>query len=408
MSQHSGRAAQERSIVIRALLRHPLLLRRGRHIHTLDLARRHQAELRAWFDHHLGWQLHIERDRLRLFKTPASSDSQGHPVPTARQCALYCLVLAVLGECGKQTVLSELADKITALTGAHSRLRRFDATHHRERVDLVAMVRLLTEQGVLATVGGESTTTRSHEKEYIAGTGDALYDVDHRTAALMLASPVSPAQADGPQSLLDALDPAHASTLDEGLRHALMRRLVDDPAVHWDTLPAPQRDFARDCADDLVTAVRLGLDTRVEVRAEGAAVIDEELSDIEFPKASAASFATLVLADRLCTHIESNHPRRTFISHTQLHDLAVQLTKHLSQLIPNINGQPIDATRLLNACLPLLLQLGLVTQAPGGIRCRPVLARFRAPDGQGLRPEGEGLMLFGAHDLPQPTTSEER
>ncbi|MEB8343407.1 TIGR02678 family protein [Streptomyces endophyticus] len=407
MNRLSGQAAHEQSTVVRALLQQPLLLRRGRHTHTLDLARRHQAELRAWFDHHLGWRLHIERDRLRLFKTPASTDPQGHLAPTARQCALYCLILAVLGECGKQTVLSELAEKITALTGAHGRLRRFDATHHRERVDLVAMVRLLTEQGVLATVGGESTTTRSQEKEYISGTGDALYDVDHRTAALLLASPVPPAQADGPQALADALEPARADTLDEGLRHALTRRLVDDPAVHWDDLPAQQRDFARARADALITAVRLGLDTRVEVRTEGAAVIDDELSDIEFPKASAASFATLALADLLCTRIDSSHPRRPYVSHTQLHDLAAQLSEQLGQLIPNINGQPISATRVLDACLPLLLQLGLVAHAPGGIQCRPVLARFRAPAGQGLRPEGEELMLFGAHDLPQPTTSEE-
>ncbi|MEU3290412.1 TIGR02678 family protein [Streptomyces longwoodensis] len=407
MSQRDPNTAHERSTVIRALLMRPLLHRRGRHIRTLDLARRHQAELRAWFDYHLGWRLHVERDRLRLFKVPASTAPHGHPAPTARQCALYCLILAVLGECGKQTVLSELATKITALTSAHSRLRHFDATHHRERVDLVAMVRLLTEQGVLAAVGGESTTSRSNEKEYIAGTGDALYDVDHRTAALMLASPVPPSQADGPQALLD-VGPTHAGTPEEGLRHTLMRRLVDEPVVHWDDLPSAQRDVVRDHGDDLFTAVRLGLDTRMEVRAEGAAVIDEELSDIEFPKSSAASFAALAMADQLCTHIASSQPRRTFVSHTQLDDLAAQLTEQLSKLVANINGQPIDTPRVLDASLHLLSQLGLITPVQGGIQCQPALARFRAPAGQGLRPLGDDLMLFGTHDLQQPTTSEEQ
>ncbi|MGC0344341.1 DUF2398 family protein [Streptomyces sp. SLBN-8D4] len=54
-----------------------------------------------------------------------------------------------------------------------------------------------------------------------------------------------------------------------------LRRLVDEPTVHSDDLPTPQRDYARDRADEVITAARLGLDLRVGVRAEGAAVIDE-------------------------------------------------------------------------------------------------------------------------------------
>lgn len=71
--------------------------------------------------------------------------------------------------------------------------------------------------------------------------------------------------------------------------------------------------------------MRLGLDTHVEVRAEGAAVIDEELSDMEFPKASAA----LAMADQMCTRIARSHPRCAFVSHTQLNDLAAPPTERL-------------------------------------------------------------------------------
>lgn len=401
MTGRSREAAFERSQIIRELLAHPLLHRRGRHIRTLDLARRHQAELRRWFDHHLGWQLHVERDRLRLFKIPEAPDRQGIEAPTARQSTLYCLLLAVLEDCGQQTVISELAEKLTAVTNAHSALRRFDATVHRERFDLVAMVRLLCRHGVL-TPTGESGTAREQEKEYVAGSGDALYDVDHRTASLMLATPVAPAQAGGPNELLDALGTGQGRTVDEMTRQALMRRLVDEPVVYLDDLPGDQRDYFLAHTDELLSALCLSLDTRVEVRAEGAAVIDEELTDLEFPKASAPSFAALVLADRLCSDAQGRSPRRTFVSHARLLELAAEVAADLLQLITSINGHPIDAIRIKEAALPVLIQLGLAEHVSGGIRIRPGMARYRAMPGLGARKGAENLMLFGAHDLPSP------
>ncbi|MEV0223319.1 TIGR02678 family protein [Streptomyces sp. NPDC050704] len=402
MTSRSREAAFERSQIIRALLLRPLLHRRGRHIRTLDLARRHQAELRRWFDHHLGWQLHVERDHLRLFKIPEAPDRQGIEAPTARQSALYCLLLAVLEDCGQQTVISELAEKLTAVTATHTALRRFDATAHRERFDLVAMVRLLCRHGILAPTG-DAGTAHEHEKQYVAGSGDALYDVDHRTAALMLAAPVAPAQATGPDELFDALGAEQGRTANELTRQALMRRLVDEPVVHLYDLPGDQRDYFLAHTDEVLTAVRLGLDTRVEVRAEGAAVIDEELTDLEFPKASAPSFAALVLADRLCGEVESRSPRRTFVSHPRLFELTADVAADLLQLITTINGHPIDAIRVKEAALPVLVQLGLAEHVSGGIRVRPAIARYRAMPGLGTRKGAENLMLFGAHDLPSPS-----
>lgn len=399
MTGRSREAAFERSQIIRALLVHPLLHRRGRHIRMLDLARRHQAELRRWFDHHLGWQLHVERDSLRLFKIPEAPGQQNIEAPTARQSALYCLLLAVLEDCGRQTVISELAEKLTPVTATHTALRRFDATVHRERFDLVAMVRLLCRHGVL-TPTGEAGIAREQEKEYVAGSGDALYDVDHRTASLMLASPVGPAQAGGPDELLDTLRTGQDRTADEMTRQALMRRLVDEPVVYLDDLPGEQRDYFLAHTDELLAALRLGLDTRVEVRAEGAAIIDEELTDMEFPKTSAPSFAALVLADRLCGEVDSRSPRRPFVPHPRLLELTAEVTADLLKVITSINGHPIDAIRVKDAALPILIQLRLVEHVSGGIRVRPGLARYRAQPGLGARQGAENLMLFGAHDLP--------
>lgn len=348
----------------------------------------------------------MERDRLRLFKTPEPSGQQDDGTPTARQAALYCLVLAVLEDCGPQTVISEMAEKITALTSTHSALRRFDATVHRERFNLVAIVRLLCRYGVLAPQG-EAGTTRDQEKEYIAGHGNALYNVDHRTAAIMLASRVAPVQAAGPDDWLDACARERGRPPEELVRHAVMRRLVDEPVTYVDDLPGDQRDYFHTHLEELITAVRLGLDAQVEVRAEGAAVIDEELSDLQFPKSSAPSFAALVLADSLCHEAMHTTPHQTFVSRSRLLELADQVASDLLNLIPKIKGQPLDAHRVQDAAVPILVRLGLLDRVPGGVRVRPALARYRAPAGQGMRRGSDDLMLFGPHDFPPTAPSSE-
>lgn len=403
MNRWTGEAAHERSLIIRALLNKPLIHRRGSGIRIVDLARVHQVELRSWFDHHLGWQLRIDRDHLRLFKVPEPPAHHDTETPTARQCALYCLILAVLEDCAGQTVTSELAEKITALTTTHASLRRFDATTRRERADLVAMIRLLTDQGVL-TFERDSNLTRDDEKNYIAGSGNALYNVDHRAAAQLLASPTPPALAAGPRDLISSPHVDNAQTLDKTLHHALMRRLVDYPVVYYSDLPGDQRDYLRTHSEELLHAVRVGLDTRVETRAEGVAVIDEELTDLNFPKSSTASFAALLLAGVLARDVESSATHNTFLPDGSVRELGAEVATALLQVVQKINNNPIDTARTLEAALPILSRLGLITPATGGIRVRPAIARYRARDGLGARRTRNDLMLFGTDHVT--TTSE--
>ncbi|MGW3600718.1 TIGR02678 family protein [Streptomyces sp. NPDC005167] len=398
MNNWTGDTAHARTLVIRALLNHPLIYRRGAGQRIVDLARTHHVELRTWFDHHLGWQLRVDRDRIRLFKVPEAPGQQGNEAPSARQCALYCLTLAVLEDCGHQTVISELAEKITALTTTHATLRRFDATVRGERADLVAMVRLLADQGVLAPER-DGSLTREDERDYIAGSGDALYNVDHRAAALLLATSTPPTLADGPHELISKPPADDAQTLELGLHHALMRRLVDDPAVYLEDLPSDQRTYFLAHSEELLQAIRVGLDVRVEMRAEGVAIIDEELTDLPFPKNSTASFAALVLADALACEAAPTAAFNVFIGDRRLRELGAQVAAALLQLTQKINGHPIDTERTLKAALPILNRLGLLTLTTGGIRVRPALARYRAPAGQHARKISDDLMLFGAEEL---------
>ncbi|WP_232485563.1 TIGR02678 family protein [Streptomyces fildesensis] len=399
----TGQEGHERREVVRALLHTPVLRREGRNRRLVDQARRHEKELRAWFDRQLGWPLVVERDLIRLLKIP--EDPGRYPdsiVPTPRQCALYCLLLAVLVDCGGQTVISELADRVTALTTAHRGLRRFDATSTRERRDLVAALRLLAEGGVLRSPR-EAGVTADSEQAYVAGRGNAVYDVDHRLAASAVVCPVPPSQADGPDTLLRVTegDPGSGARTDTELRQSLMRRLIDDPVVYVDDLPPDQREYLPVHREELVAALVLGLDTRVEVRVEGLAIVDSRFSDIEFPAASAVSVAALALADLLAREAVPGQTGSFIVRHDRLFELAGLVAEQIRRVVPNIERKPVDASVVLRYSVPVLMQFGLTDPHEDGALVRPALARYRDPSGRGARIAGEALLLFG-QDLDMP------
>lgn len=403
MNGWTGQEGHERREVVRALLHTPVLRREGRNRRLVDQARRHEDELRVWFDRQLGWPLVVERDLIRLLKIP--EDPGRHPdpsVPTPRQGALYCLLLVVLLDCGGQTVISELADRVTALTTAHRGLRRFDATSTRERRDLVAALRLLAGSGVLRSPR-EAGVTADSEQAYIAGRGNAIYDVDHRLAASAVVCPVPPSQADGPDSLLRVTegDPGHGARTDTELRQALMRRLVDDPVVHMEDLPSDQRDYLAVHREELAAELVLGLDTRVEVRAEGLAIVDSRFSDIEFPAASAVSVAALALADLLAGEAVPGQAGSFVVGHDRLVELVGLVAAQIRRVVPNIERKPVDGAVVLRYSVPVLTQFGLVDPHEDGVLVRPALARYRDPSGRGVRVTGEALLLFG-QDLDMP------
>jgi hypothetical protein len=77
----------------------------------------------------------------------------------------------------------------------------FTLTERDERADLVAVARLLLAYGVLRQVAGD-------EQAYVNASGDALYDVNRRTLAAMLAGGRGPSTVD-----VTDLDPVAAYTV---------------------------------------------------------------------------------------------------------------------------------------------------------------------------------------------------
>lgn len=225
---------------MRALLARPLISAHGAQAAAFALIRKHAAWLRDTFAREAGWQLHVDAEFARLRKVPADltdatrgavARPAGTPF-TKRRYVLLCLALAALEGAESQTTLGRLAERI--LAGAsdpalHRAGVRFDLDSRDERGDLVAVVRLLLDLGLLARVAGD-------EQAFVNRAGDALYDVDRRLLSTVLATRRGPSTvtATGFLARLEAVTATLVADTDDGRvrqsRHQLARRLWTTPS----------------------------------------------------------------------------------------------------------------------------------------------------------------------------------
>ena len=234
----------------RALLRRPLLHAGGGDAEDFRLVRRHAGELRTWFDANTGWRLILDSEVARLVKVAPTTDDSSHRARdprsrmpfSRRRYVLMCLALSVLERSDAQITLGRLAEGVI-LAAADEQLARagvtFALSGREERADLVAVVRLLLELGVLARVAGD-------EDAFVRDAGDALYDVQRRVLAVILAAPRGPSTI-AAESFIERLSQLALEPLPEtedlrnrALRHHLTRRLLDDPVLYNDELDPAQ------------------------------------------------------------------------------------------------------------------------------------------------------------------------
>lgn len=296
----------------RALLARPLLLAGQGEEQAVRLVRAHAAELRAWFDRETGWRLHVDAHGARLFKTAAATDDtrpardRGQAPFGRRRYVLACLSLAILERSESQITLGRLAEQLLvaaadpdiAATGVTFNLDRRD-----ERSDLVAVARLLLDWGVLRRVAGD-------EEAYLGQSGDVLYDVDRRVIAGLLAGNVGPSTVDATAfddrlaALLSEPRPDTDELRNRALRHALTRRLLEEPVVYYDDLPPDELAYLRSQRSQIVARITDMTGLIAEVRVEGIAMVDpeDELTDVRMPAQGMQSHLTLLLAEFIAGH----------------------------------------------------------------------------------------------------------
>lgn len=385
------RDREEQVRAARALLASPLL-RAETEPEAFRLARRHGDHLRRWFDLETGWRLVVDAQVVRLLKSPtphgATSEAiagshpararRGDPPFTRRRYVLLCLTLAALERSDPQVALGRLAENVvllarqTELEGVD-----FEFAGRDERSDLAAAIRLLLGLGVLARVAGD-------EESFVASSGDALYDVDRRVLSRLLVVRHGPsvlvnrpgfaAAGTGIEQLEQALhaEPA-AFTEDEAnrrLRHAVTRRLLEDPVVYYDELDEAERTYLTRQRSAITRRITEFTGLTAELRAEGIAMVDplDQLTDIRMPEAGTNGHATLLVAE----HLARSGP-------TELDELRRLVRKLAGEHAPfwRRSAQEPGAENVIVADSVARLEgLGLVSFAGTTVSPRPALHRF--------------------------------
>lgn len=365
----------------RALLGRPVLRASGPDAELVVLVRRHASALREWFDRNTGWRLVVDSEVARLVKTVADTADPTHPARdprsrapfTRRRYVLACLALAVLDRADAQITLGRLAEQIV-LAAADPELTaaglRFTLERREERGDLVAVVRLLLGLGVLARVAGD-------EDSFVREEGDALYDVERRVLAALLATPRGPSTVVAPdlEARLAALtEELPASTDDlrnQQIRRRLTRRLLDGPVLYYAELDEAELAYLTSQRHALTSRIGELTGLVAEVRAEGIALVDplDDLTDVRMPETGTEGHATLLLAERLAAAQEP-------VPVEELHAFVrEQAAAHRTYWRRDATA-PGAEVELTEAALRRLRALRLVEQADGRVRPLPALARY--------------------------------
>ncbi|WP_073951321.1 TIGR02678 family protein [Streptomyces kebangsaanensis] len=391
-----GRRTAEFHKAARALLSEPLLLARGPHADAFRLVRQYASELRDWFDRNTGWSLRVDAEAARLRKAPGTLADPTHPAReasrsgaplTRRRYVLLCLALAALERGEAQIALGRLAEQVVldaadphlAAAGVEFTLERRD-----ERLDLAAVVRLLLRYGVLRRVAGD-------EDAYVSGAGDALYDVQRRVLAGLLATRHGPSliAARDFEERLAELTAENALDSDElrfrAIRQMLTRRLLDDPVLYYDELTDEELAYLTRQRAFLIARVGELTGLVAEVRAEGIAMVDplDDLTDVRMPEQGTHGHVTLLLAERLAAAGGE-------VGRGELERHVRELTSVHGGFWSKSAKQPGSEGELVEQALVKLTSLGLVTRTAEGVVPLPALARYAVGETVVLEPGARG------------------
>jgi uncharacterized protein (TIGR02678 family) len=356
--------------------------------------RRHATTLQDWFAREAGWPLHVGRDHARLYKRPGDllDTTRGLPGYDRRRYVLLCLACAVLERTEPQITLRLLGERLLTLA-ADDMLSCYGFTftlHSRhERRELVAVCRTLLDLGVLAHVAGDEEAYIRADGASVDHAQDALYDVRRPALAGMLAAVRGPStwpSAESPIAFEDRLRSLVAEYVpdnDEGrrtaLRHALSRRLLDDPVLYFDSLDDESLAYFINQRGPMATRLADAAGLVPEQRAEGVALVDASatLTDIAMPSEGTEAHVTLLVAGYIASKGKQDDTTAP-LSKTDVAHFIVEIRPSHGNYWRKAAHEAGAEHELAETALGHLQSLQLIAVSDGGIRPLPALARFAA------------------------------
>jgi uncharacterized protein (TIGR02678 family) len=390
--QQARHVREEFCGALRALLMTPLMT--PAHC-EFAAVRRHADGLREWFARETGWALHIERDCARLYKRPADllDPTRGLPGYDRRRYVLLCLACAVLERADPQITLRILGERLLILAAEPALLSRgftFTLQLQHERRELVAVCRSLLDFGVLLRVAGDEEGYVRNATEGAEHLHDALYDVQRRALAGMLAAVRGPstwAEEEAPvgidlrlQTLVAELVPDSDEGRRTAIRHDLSRRLLDDPVVYVDSLDSNILSYFTNQRGPMGARLAEAAGLVAEQRAEGLALVDEAggLTDVSMPAEGTEAHVTLLVAEFLARRPEGSDAAPARRTETDVAEFVVSTRERYGRYWRKSAREPGAERELARSAIDRLQKLRLIAVSGEEILPLPALARFAA------------------------------
>ncbi|GIH29035.1 hypothetical protein Aph01nite_73450 [Acrocarpospora phusangensis] len=364
-----------RRAALRALLVKPLLT--AEHDGEVLLkVRRCERELRDWLARETGWRLRVETGVARLFKmAPATADAT-HPArgrarePFGRhRYVLLCLALAILERADAQTTLGRLADDVLTAAAEPGLDFSFSLETRAERADLVAVVRLLIDWGVLRRVAGE-------EEAYLSASGDVLYDVRREVLSALLTGARGPSTIDATSlegrlsELVTDPQPDTDDLRNQALRRALTRRLLEEPVVYYAQLSEAELLYLHSQRHAITRRIEDATGLIAEVRVEGIAMVDpyDELTDIRMPEQRTDGHLTLLVAEFLAANGTKTLPEL----HAFVREAAAEHQAYWRRGVTDLGAE----FELVTGAIERLVALNLANISGSTVTALPAIARY--------------------------------
>jgi uncharacterized protein (TIGR02678 family) len=310
----------EAAEVLRLLALRPWLIA-GRDDDAMAKVRRNLPEITSALGR-LGWALVIERDLVRLRKSPpVRRDAWAALAPSRLACAWFFLLVAAAEAMPPAVGLGKLVAAAKTAAAEAGVTVTGDIT---ERRAIVQALKLLDDRGVVEQVDGDAQSFLRDDEPPV------LLAVHHTRLLHVIANFGAADVAADPRGWLRQVE----AEADTGRR--MRRRLVDDTLVYTADLDEAEADWMRrrvrgDDGEQLAKAFGLHL----ERRSEGAAFVvpgeafryDRELGPVPFPSPGTVPHAALLLCGRVPTSALADQDRPGWLGMAK-----TEVQAHLAEL----------------------------------------------------------------------------
>ena len=178
------------------------------------------------------------------------------------------------------------------------------------------------------------------------------------------------------RAITEELVPDSEDGRNRAIRHALTRRLLDDPVVYQQELGDAERGYLTGQRAFLLRRLDRGDRAGPEVRAEGMALVDPtgEATDLAMPEEGTDGHATLLLAKHLAA-LWRERPGVPVLP-AALEARMAELAAEHRALWRKGAAEPGAAAVLCRLAIDRLEALALVRRCGDGVVALPTLARF--------------------------------